>query len=124
LSRFVSSASRQPLIFFRKRGSGRRDHRAEWGVSQILAPSFSAGEDSQTSRVKSRTMTSNKKPKPPLGSWILIGAGAIELIVSFVLPAPRFEAWHNFLMSMGGTMLIIGLVWLIFSQRGSSNRRD
>ena len=85
---------------------------------------FFGDEDSQTSRVKSRTMTGNKKPKAPLGSWILIGAGAIELIVSFVLPAPRYEAQHNFLLSMGATMMIIGLVWLVFSQRGSGNRRD
>jgi len=68
-------------------------------------------------------MTGKKKPQP-IGSWILIVAGAIELIVSFVLTAPRYEALHNFLLSMGVTMMIIGLVWLIFSQRGSGSRQD
>jgi hypothetical protein len=68
-------------------------------------------------------MTGNKKPQP-IGSWILIVAGAIELIVSFLLPAPRYEAQHNFLLSMGGTMIVIGLVWLIFSRRGSGSRQD
>jgi uncharacterized membrane protein HdeD (DUF308 family) len=68
-------------------------------------------------------MTGKKKPQP-IGSWILIGFGAIELIVSFVLTAPRYEAPHNFLLSMGVTMMIIGLVWLIFSQRGSGSRQD
>ena len=65
----------------------------------------------------------NKK-RPPIGSWILIVAGTIELIVSLLLPAPRYEAQHNFLLSMGATMLIIGVVWLIFSQIGSGSRQD
>jgi uncharacterized membrane protein HdeD (DUF308 family) len=68
-------------------------------------------------------MTGKKKPQP-IGSWILIVTGAIELIVSFVLTAPRYEAPHNFLLSMGVTMMIIGLVWLMFSQRGSGSRQD